>query len=424
MPRLAVRNSEQRTILLLVAVCILLPNLSLLYSQRAGIAYRDFKIFYIGALILHANRGAELYDPDLQLQLQTSLLHIPAEKALPYNHPPFELLFFLPLARLSYAHAFYLWMAISACLGTISAALLGRKLNRLSEYWSALPYVLVLCPFSFLAVLLQGQDSAVALFVVVLCWLSLRRGATFWAGFWLGLGLFKFQFFLPLTALLAVWRIKVLRGFAIATALALLVSRIMVRPEGVASYFRFVTHMARASSAGADLKFGYPRLMPNLRGLIYGIASHGHDSPQQSSAVVAVVVLLLLSALIFAWAVRQIVMTRSNSKETNDLVFALAVSVSSLLSFHQLAHDLALLTLPFAIVVNRLLIPTAERRPRWFALAGIIAVFYLLPVYLLLHDWSFIFLLGAVILAFAILVSLELSDSYAQGTKTVAILAD
>jgi Glycosyltransferase family 87 len=422
-PQAAHRNPSRRLILSLVAVCILLPNFALLYSQRSGIAYRDFKIFYTGALILHANRETELYNPDLQLQLETSLLQIPADKALPYNHPPFELLLFLPLARVSYAHAFYLWVAISTCLGIISAALMASQLKRLSEYWRPLPYVLVLGTFAFLALLLQGQDSAVALLLVVLSWLALRRGADSRGGFWLGLALFKFQFFLPLVALLVFWRIKLLRGFAIAAALLLFISGVLVHPAGIGSYFHFVTHMARASSEGTNMKFGYPRLMPNLRGLIFGIASGARDVPQPTAALIALAILLLASAVIYVCAARRIAITRSNSEDTNDLVFALAVIVSSLLSFHQLTHDLAMLTLPFAIVVNRLLRPSVERSTRWFALAGIIAVFYLLPVYLFLHDWSFLYLLGAIVLAFAILVSRELADSLRE-TKTLPALAD
>jgi Glycosyltransferase family 87 len=391
-----------------------------LYSQRAGIAYRDFKIFYAGALILHTHREAELYDPAVQSQVETSLLQIPAEKALPYNHPPFELLLFLPLARLSYAHAFYLWVAISICLGLAAGALMAGQLKRLADYWGPLPFVLVLGSFSFLALLLQGQDSAVALILVVLAWVALRRGEDSWGGFWLGLGLFKFQFFLPLGALVVVWKIKVLRGLAIAAAVLLAISGILVGPSGVISYFHFTTRMAQATSAGANMKFGYPRLMPNLRGLIFGIASGAGDVPQPTAARIALVIVLAASAVIFVWGARRITASRSGSEETGDLAFALAVTISSLLSFHQLTHDLAVLTLPIAIVVDRLLRPAIERRARWFALAGIVALFYLLPVYLVLHDWSFLYALGAVVLAFAILISRELSDSQCEADSLSA----
>jgi hypothetical protein len=415
------RTSSQQPILALLALCVLLPNLTFFFNRGAGLAFRDFKIFYIGAYIMHSGQTSQLYDPNLQYQLETSLLQLPPDFSEPYNHPPFELLLFLPFARLPFEHAFYVWAAISLCLGVASAALISRALKPLAQYWSPLPYLIVLAPFAFTVVLVQGQDTAVALLLVVLAWLSFRGGAHSRAGFWLALGLFKFQFFILLAAFLALRKMKLLAGFALGTASVLAASFLMVRPAGVLAYFRFVTRMARVSSQGADLKFGYPRLMPNLRGFIYGLASGGQHTPQHTAAAVALVVLLLASLLIFLWAAHRIVTARPDSAEVNDLVFALAVVMSCALSFHQLIYDLTLLTLPFAIIVNHLLTSTTQPFRR-NALAGIIALFYVLPVYLVLRSWSLIFLLAPPILAVAFLISDLLTPAVSRQPETSSAL--
>ena len=119
MPQSRTRSFDTRLFLGVVALCILVSNLALFYAKRDGLPYRDFKIFYSGARILQAYPGTELYNLDLQARVQTELLHIKTEEALPYNHPPFELLLFLPLAGLSYSLAFYLWIAISIACGIV-----------------------------------------------------------------------------------------------------------------------------------------------------------------------------------------------------------------------------------------------------------------------------------------------------------------
>src|SRR5579872_3501166 len=62
----------------------------------------DFRIFYTAGLIFSREQGYELYDNNLQWQTQREFVQDSAKKAafLPYNHPPFEALLFIPLAHL------------------------------------------------------------------------------------------------------------------------------------------------------------------------------------------------------------------------------------------------------------------------------------------------------------------------------------
>ncbi len=423
-PRAEARRFDTHLSLSVIALCLVILNLAILFSQsepiRAG--KTDFKFFYVGALVLRSNSGTELYDYDLHARIESQMF-----PSAPYlsvnNHPPFELLLFLPFTGLSYLHAFYLWLAITAGLAIASGRLLAGKLEQLSAFWKLMPYALVVCLFPFLSVLLNGQDSAVALSLLVACWLSLRRGRDARAGFFLGLGLFKFQIVLPLVVLLACWKPKILRGFGLSAAILVIISAIMVHPAGLITYFQYLTRMAHESSTSVRLNYGMdPRWMPNLRGLAYGIASRGANSLPPSFAFLFVVALACTSALTFVWAIRELRAVRSRSNETTDLVFAFAVIVSLLLSFHLLPHDLTLLAVPFALVLNRMVASGARRGPRQFALAGLVASFYLTPLFLLLIQHLLVYLYGAVVLACAALVSVELSElglSQASGRATL-----
>ena len=120
------------------------------------------------------------------------------------------------------------------------------------------------------------------------------------------------------------------------------------------SYIYSLTGMARASSQGVSLKFGMdPRLIPNLRGLAYGIVSGAGGALSPALAKAVVVAVGLLSVLAVVWAVRRVMAKQADSIEGFDLAFSIAVTASVLLSFHILAHDLVLLALPFAIVTER-----------------------------------------------------------------------
>jgi Glycosyltransferase family 87 len=371
--------------------------------------------------MLRTYPGTQLYDFDLQARLQTALLHIDPEETLPYNHPPFELILFLPLIAFAYTPAFYLWTAISMACGLLSAVLIGRELPRLQKIWRAMPYALVVCLFPFFMVILEGQDSALALLLLVAAWIALRNSADARGGFWLGLALFKFQIIIPLAFILAFRKPKLLKGFSVSAALLAVISLILIRSAGVISYLYALTGMAQASSHGVSLKYGMdPRLIPNLRGLLYGIVSGGSKSLTHPWALGVVAAAAVISALILLWTIRQITAQQADSIEAFDLAFGLAVIVSMLLSFHILAHDLVLLALPFAIVLSWITMPDAARSARFPAFLVSISMFYVFPFYLLLFGFSKVYWLGAILLVQAFLVSQEIKDMSELGKAGTA----
>jgi len=207
-------------------------------------------------------------------------------------------------------------------------------------------YVAVLGLFPLLATLLEQQDSVLTLFIVIGCWLALRKGRDVLAGFFLGLVLFRFQLVLPLSLTLLFWKPRVLRGFALSTTLVVALSLAMVGPAGLRSYVSYVSAMAHDSAAAVSQRYKVdPRTNPTLRGLGYELAGRGGESASPAAARILPVAVPFLDLLcvLFAWKFL-------HTNATAEVKFAFAVLAGLLLSFHLLMHDLVLLALPFVLL--------------------------------------------------------------------------
>src|SRR2546423_6016782 len=70
------------------------------HNALAG--WPDFSIFYTAGLMLRRGQGQALYSDDLQRQTQKGFIpEVLARRGpLPYNHPPFEALLYVPLTHL------------------------------------------------------------------------------------------------------------------------------------------------------------------------------------------------------------------------------------------------------------------------------------------------------------------------------------
>jgi len=362
------RAGSRPDVLILAGLVIGLNAALFLLVQHlnADLVKGDFKMFYTAAIALRSGHGSQLYSRDLYVSLQRQLLpSLPLRDVKVYTHPPYELLVFLPLSFLPYKVAAYLWIAATVMVGVLC----GRMLSS---------YVAVLGLFPFLAMLLEQQDSVLALLVAIACWLALNKGREAQAGFILGLGLFKFPIVLPLALILLFWRPRLLKGLAISGTLVALLSFAMVGSSGIRSYANYLLTMAHASSAGVSERYQIdPRTYPTLRGIAYELATGGGESASPAairSMSIALGVLDLL-CLVGAWKFMR-------SGAPPEAKFAFAVLLALLLSFHLLLHDFVLLALPFTLLRG---LPA-----RW-----VLAPFYLSPLvyffYPPSHAWQAIF---------------------------------
>lgn len=189
----------------------------------------DFPGVLIGAGLISAGSGAELYDLDAQLRQQQVLtaqgylILSPEENGhlkYPYPYPPFLALLWSPLAGISPLMSMALYdllnivaMALGLCmlLWSLAVPSIARWLLLLAGLTS-LPFIINLE---------QGQSSGIVLFSFAAGIALLKRGRDLPAGLALGLLVLKVQW-LPLLVLVLLWkrRWKAMLGMS-CTALAL-----------------------------------------------------------------------------------------------------------------------------------------------------------------------------------------------------------
>ncbi|MGD0976569.1 MAG: glycosyltransferase family 87 protein [Candidatus Korobacteraceae bacterium] len=306
-------------------------NLTLLFQVMPKLrnGYQDFTIFYTGGRLLRNGQASALYNLGTQYRTQLTFANVPIRQGpLPYNHPPFEALLFVPFALLNYWPAYLLWTALNLIMLAVSVTLLRRRFPQLA---AVPPIVLGLGATAFFPVaigIIQGQDVILLLLLFVLAIICLDRGNDAAAGALLAAGLFRPHLVVPLVVLLAIRRWRILVGFAPVALLLAGISVAIMGWSGPLDYVRFVLRVERTGAGG----FG-PHAVPNLRGLIADLPGLRAPGP------VTALLVLAASMVVFFVALRRI----RNGRDSILFASSLAAVTTILVSFHALSYDLTLL---------------------------------------------------------------------------------
>ena len=337
-------------------------------------AYPDFTIFYSAGTILRQGLGHQLYDEATQFRIQQEFAAGVSirQGPLPYNHPPFEALIFLPLAWLPYFSAYLLWDLLNVLM-LLAVMLLLRPHIPMLQRSSAFFWVFVsLAFFPVFIALLQGQDSILLLLLFTLAFVALKKDADFSAGCWLGLGLFRFHMILPLVFILLLQkRRKTLLGFVLVAFALGIISVVIVGWEGALHYPGYVWHLESIMGRGSIV----PADMPNLRGLVSTVLT------APSLKLVADIGIALLSAALLFFASSN--WRAASTGTVFDLGFSLTLVVTVLVSYHALDYDLSLLFPAVLLLINHL--QNAEPPRGWLrvSLFGPIFILFLNPLYIM-----------------------------------------
>jgi hypothetical protein len=346
----------------------------LFWSLRHEIenGYSDFAIFYSAGRIVDQGQGNNLYDSALQFRTQQEFspdVHI-RQGALPYNHPPFEALIFVPLARLQYFPAYLLWDLLNLLILISLPFVLRPHVPLLRCMPASICLLATAAYFPIFLALLQGQDIILLLILFSLTYVALKKNADFTAGCWLGLGLFRFHLVLPLVFIFCLHKKrKAMLGFTAVATLLGLISIEVVGWKGTLAYPSYVLHLEAIGGHGAII----PGDMPNLRGLFDILLP-------QHSYLLGVGLTLVSSLVLFFLASAKWRETATDAKF--DLVFSLIIVVTVLVSYHALAYDLSLLLLPTLLVLSHLQTSVATRKP--FALLAPILILFFGPLLMFL----------------------------------------
>jgi hypothetical protein len=372
-------------VFLLLLLC--LSGLSMALSRSANTHF-DFRTQYAAGYMVRTGHARQLYDYDETRQIQNEVVS-QSDKALPFIHLAYEALLYVPFSLFTYETAYFLFFGINVFFLVWAFFLLRPYLSGFAEIWRLLPAAIFLCFLPVTMTLLEGQNSILLLVLMIAVMARLDRGEDQWAGLLLGLASVKFQYVIPIALLFLIWRRwRFLAGFAVSSALVVMISVWLTGIGGFLAYLRLLGSMSARFSSQNGMHLGIrPELMPNLRGLMYAMSG--------SSSRTIFLLTLSLSAAVLLWTA------------TRRFSFPLALMASLLVSYHETFTDASLLIVPVACAV---MVAVKTRGARSLYIVLVSAVIVVVPAVLLLAGVRF-YLLSIPELALFILWDNEMQFS-------------
>jgi hypothetical protein len=289
--------------------------------------YGDSSSFYASAKLVVDGRGQSYFDIDTQKTLQAELFPNVAIRTAPLMdlQLPFRVVLWLPLTPLAYRIAVVIAIAANfALLAWVSIAMERRFVGLRSAL--GLPFLLLMVAFyPTVRTLIHVQPSILILALLFLAMLKLEKGQTEIAGILIALTAFKFQFALPIVAVLALagrWRPAA--WFSLAFVALISISLLIVGIQGAADYITLISTSEGNFTVGESMRDRW-----NLRGVL-------------GNGLITFIVsgLLVIGSAYFC---------RGRSIATQ---FSVAIFVALLVSYHANIHDWALAVLPLVMAAD------------------------------------------------------------------------
>jgi Glycosyltransferase family 87 len=330
----------------------------------------DFRSQYTAGYMMRSGNAHRIYDYSAQLFFQNRLV-VARDMALPFDHLSYEALLFVPFSYLPFRAAYFAMLAFNLVVLALSVRLMRRWTSTLDGIYPWLSFVMAIVFLPTALALMQGQDSILLLFCLVAAFLALEGGREFLAGVLLSLGLFKFQIVLSIALLFLLWkRWRFSAGFSLSAAVLVASSLALIGREAATSYFRLLLSMSMGlSSTVEQSRLGTPpAIMPNLRGLAFGLLNHRLPMPW----IQTVIVVLSAICVVAAW------IGGSRTRKGSSLL--IAIPASAAVSYHFHLHDMTILLLPILVWLDQCIqaVPHGDLHQRRVAQFG--ALLFTFPV--------------------------------------------
>jgi len=394
-------EKEQRYIrafVIAVSAYLIAANLwQCVLSVPAGYKRSDFRQFYAGAYLVHANNAEHLYDFDTQKEIETRLVSPEPEKFdLPFVSPAYHALLLSPLAAMSYGKAYAAFFALNCALLCLCFALLRPWTSKLRSIYPSLQVAPIAAFLPVGYALMFGQDSILMTALFVTVFLLLGRKMDSPAGAVLALGLFKFQIVIPIVLLFAIWkRWRFVAGFFPVATILCILSVWLVGPTQTKLYVASLFFIAKlkATTYGMAQHPVQWQLMPNIAGFCFG--SFNSLLPKWVIASITLVV----SFLVLAFTAQ-----RGRRLHESSGLLLLALPAAILIGYHTYMHDLTPLFLPLMVVLDGYLLRGGNNRLDRFIIWTSLAMFIAPAIEEFFPNYTY---LGAlVLLMFLVAVSI------------------
>jgi len=302
----------------------------------------DFLIFFTAARVAQRWTSRGLYDPVYQSRVQCEITDVACTKEglLPFNHPPFLLPLLKVVVSDNYVASYVRWSVVLTVCLSVSVSLLTATARQIGVPTKQLPFLALSIGLYYpvFMSLLKGQDTAWLLLGLALFSYAFSRELPFVAGAGLSLTCIRPHLALLFALPFCFARRKVWWGFFIGAGVLVFSSIAIVGFAGVRDYIEMLT----ISATSADYVINQSS-MYNLAGLLLRVLPSEFDQAVVVASWAAYG--LGLVGLLLLWY---------KGRDSIGLThFALVVVLSTFLAPHLHFHDLAILALPWAIVVTR-----------------------------------------------------------------------
>lgn len=311
------------------------------FNVRYFLAGRaDFRAMYTAGYLIKTGQRHQLYEYAAQARLQ-DLIVGPSDTPLPFNHLAYESLLFAPFSVFTYRTAYFVFLFVNICLLAICFALFRPWMQNLKKIYWWLPMALFAAFLPIAAALIQGQDSILLLALLTASFVLLQRNQPLLAGALAGCGMFKFQLVLPVALLFLMWRRwKFVAGFTVVSLATLALSCWLVGVEQTRVYSRLLLTMGKTTGQDYLRNVATPSQMPNLRGLVFGVA-HSH----LPLSAIQLITTITSGTLLF-W------LANHPKTRTAPSAALAAITGAVLVSYHLNIHDLSVLFIAIVYVLN------------------------------------------------------------------------
>jgi hypothetical protein len=156
----------------------------------------DFPPFYAVGHMVATSGFNELYDIAQQIETQKDLF--PDHRSvLPFPYPPFVALACVPLSWFPYRIAYVLHLFVNMSAFFVAFVCIKKVIRVVDDFFLPV-FTFSLTFYPFLIGTLNGQLTAIIFMLFALVWRLTMEERVYWAGFFMGLLLFKPQFAIPL----------------------------------------------------------------------------------------------------------------------------------------------------------------------------------------------------------------------------------
>jgi hypothetical protein len=297
----------------------------------------DYPSFYTAGQIIADGKAETLYEVSQQRSYQKELVG-DESGVLAFAYPPHFALLYVPLSKLP----FRLSYAVHTLAMVAALALACLLIQRIYPNLIASPYLLfflALTAYPIFRSVIGGQNTALSILLIVLCWYKVLHNKHYQAGLYLGLLLFKPQFAVPLAGLFFLsgrWRVWLSAG---ATGIVLFgVNSALLGPAWFVDWFDMI-----AAFSGADARTNFGELV-SWQGFLQAVMGPGNSIAMALGWGLSAATILAISWVWYA----------GGRQADFSAQLALASICIVLISPHTLYYDSGIVLIAVVVLLARL----------------------------------------------------------------------